>query len=349
MKLHRSPLIAGILVCMGTGLLVLSSGILRRPASPVALIAAPPLPTSTWGPMPTRAPLAPVIAPTPAPDLAPLQRALLLGDLETADRLWNALETSSLAEEGATQLLGARLAFLQGDLKTAEARGWQAVRGDAQNAEAWSLLGVVLSRAGKPLLSAEALARAASLNPALADSLFEDRWRVARQAGNLDAMTSLAGTFSMQHPDHPLEAYYRGRVLLAGGEPLLAMGVLIGALEAAPDAPAVLWYTLGEAYLARHYHREAVTVLEVAASKAAQGDESLRLASDDPLTDLTIRLADAYMAADRCADAEALYRRLAGSRPEYDDQVMEAVVCQTPTPTPTPWIPSQQSTPTPGN
>ena len=354
LRTRRGILIALLLALIGAGLLVLSG---RRPNTPVHAYLPPVVPTVPWGSMPTRehevvTPTAtpePTLEPVPTPDATwiQLQQAIFSGDLAAGERAWDALQGAERAETREVQMAGARLALLGQDLDAAQVRALRAVElmgtdpmeeTPTDSAYAWSLLGVVLHRRGDYAASEEAFATARDLDPGIELNLLPDRWRNAVRAGDTSTMALLAGSYSVHNPESVWESYYRASALLADQEPLLAFGVLLPALRARPDAPALVWYTLGDIYVALGGFREAATVLEVVATKVARGDHSLSVVSDTPLEDLDLRLARAYLATERCAEAEGLYRRLAASHPEVAAALQQAVICQTPTPTPTPWI-----------
>ena len=348
------PLTASlVLLVLGLVLLIVSSINAPAPASPPvaglneSVLAVP---SPTWDNLPTRIPLPTPTIPT-IPVSVPLQAlrlALLRGDTEAAQIAWE--DAVRLApEDGVVLREGARLALASGDLETAERRAWDAIHIGPKDAEVWSILGTILARRGEPEAAGQALGVAQTLNPALAPGLFQDRWRAARRVHNSDAMSALAQDYSNEHPDDPLAFYYRASALIVSGDANSAIPQLVAVLKAEPNAPAVLWYTLGEAYLTRKAYTETFTVIEVAGARMARGDESLSLASDDPPHDLSLLLGRAYLGAGRCAEAEPIFRRLSTPDPELAPFIERAVLCQTPTPTWTPWIPSQQvtSTPTP--
>jgi tetratricopeptide (TPR) repeat protein len=278
--------------------------------------------------------------------VTPLHQALLQGDTERAQRLWDKLRQVA-HDDGAVQLAGARLALMQGAPVVAESRAWRAISIAPENAYAWSLLGVVLRQTGEYKAAEQAINIAMTLDPNLAPDLFDNRWRAAQRAGDTPAVIALAEDFLQRSPESPLAPYYRAEALLVTETPLIAIELLVTVLETQPDASALLWYTLGRAYLERGGYWEAATALEVAASQTAQGDDSLYLVTDHPVEALSRRLGQAYLHANRCAEAESIFRRLNNDRQNFESQIRAAIVCQTPTPTLTPWIPSQQVTATP--
>ncbi len=275
-----------------------------------------------------------------------MRQFLRMGNTEAARRIWIRAYIQA-PRDGSVLREGVRLALAQGNLIEAEQRAWAAVKASPEDAEVWALLGVVLARRGATRTAAQALGIAQSLDPTLAEQAFTERWQAVRRANDGNAMWALAQVYGQAHPDAPMAFYYRAAALLAIGDAEAAIHLLIPFLESSPDAPAVLWQTLGEAYAARGAWAEAATALEVAGAKAAQGDRSLYAASLHPAHTLTLALANAYLHTGRCVEAASLYRRMSTPYPEVAPRLTEAIRCQTPTPTWTPWLPSQQVTPTP--
>lgn len=342
-------LVAGcILLVVAIGLLVISTTVADPTLpTPVAVLFSP-RPSPTWDLLPTRIP-----SPTPTPSagepLAVVQLALLRGEPENAQEAWDtALDYAPEGHplRGAVLREGARLALALGDLETAEDRAWAAIRLTGQDASTWALLGTILARRGDAVLADQALGVAETLDPALASDLFVDRWRAARQAKDSDTMTALAQAYGSRYPEATLGFYYRSAALLAVGDADSVIAQLVAVLRDIPDAPAVVWYTLGEAYLASGAYLETLTVMDVAGSRFAMGDNSLSLATDDPIRDLNLHRAQAYLGINtpaRCADATSLLQRWNAPAATIE----QAILCQTPTPTMTPWMISQQVTPTP--
>ncbi len=333
-KRHRLALVALLLVA-GAGMLMLSRG--RGAPTPALVPRGAPRPSPTWAQMPTRQPA--WLQPSGALDMAPFGRALLIGDTDAAQLIWDSLDGSDAGETAQIQLLGARLALQQARYVQAEERTWRAIGLDPASAEAWSLLGVVLRRLGNDASADHALGIAEALDPALAPALFDDRWRAAVALGNAAGLTALAESYVAEHPDSQLAPHYRATALLAAGDPVAAVDLLVAGLRDEPGAPALVWYTLGEAYLAAHGYAEAAVVLESAAGKVARGDTTLTYVTADPITALNQRLARAYLEIGSCREAESIYRRLMVAQPDLAPWVEKAVICQTPTPTLTPWIP----------
>jgi len=337
----QRALIWGALLLVGAGLITISYLAPDRYEAMVPTIAAEARPSATWAPLPTRA-LNDASTLAVDPDLGVLHRAILSGDLRAAEVMWEALQDAGLGQTAEIQVAGARIALLQGDTVTAESRVWEAIGLEPTNAEIWSLLGVISRTAGDTKGADEALSIAVGLEPSLSGDLFADRWALAAAQGATDQLVALAETYAVLHPDGQAGPYFRSTALLAIGEPLEAIELLVGTLEQTPDSPALIWYALGEAYLQRKGYAEAATAFEVAAALLARGDTSLLSVSEDPVSDLSSRLARAYVHTERCAEAEDIARRLLSTQPELEALVEQAVICQTPTPTLTPWIPVQQ-------
>ncbi|MCU0521744.1 MAG: hypothetical protein MUF84_13765 [Anaerolineae bacterium] len=336
----RRALTLVALVLVGAGLVTISYAPPRRGEAELAEPVMQPRPSTTWAPLPTRADTS-RLGPAATPDLQVLHSAILAGDLTSAELLWEALQNSGPDQQTGEMLLaGARVALLREDAREAESRAWAAIGIEPQNAEAWSFLGVVLRAAGDAELADQALAVATVLEPNLADRLFSDRWALAVAQGVEPHLANLAEAYASMHPGSPIAPYYRSQALLAAGETLAAIELLVDGIQQHPDSPALIWYALGEAYLARSGYREAAVAFDVAAALLARGDTSLYQASPNPLSDLNSRLAESYVHSSRCAEAEDIARRLLAARPDLGALVEQAVICQTPTPTPTAWIPT---------
>lgn len=339
--LPQRALVWGALLLMGAGLIAISYVAPSRNETLAPMLAVEARPSATWAPLPTRA-LDSASTLTADPDLSVLHRAILSGDLRAAEVIYEALQDAGLGQTAEIQVAGARIALLQGNTVAAESRIWEAIGLAPTNAEIWSLLGVISRTAGDTKGAGEALAIAAGLEPSLAGDLFADQWALAAAQGATDQLVALAESYAVLHPDGQMGPYFRSKALLAIGEPLEAIELLVGTLEQKPDSSALIWYALGEAYLQRSGYAEAATAFEVAAALLARGDTSLLSVSEDPVSDLNSRLAKAYVRTERCAEAEDIARRLVSAQPELEALVEQAVICQTPTPTLTPWIPVQR-------
>jgi len=302
--------------------------------TPTALTTSP-LPLPTRAPMPTALPVSFY--------LEQLRLALLKDDtLADAEAAWEAARQLA-PEDAATQAIvqreGARLALRQGTLELAAERANAALRLDPQDAEAWLLAGVIAQRLGDLETAQAALHTAETLNPALAEELFPARWRLALETDDKEALNQLAQSYLVTHFDAPDAAYYRAEALLATGYPQLALEILL--LRMNTDSPGVLWYTLGRVYLALNQSQNAVIALETASALLSRGDQSLFLASSDPVRDVSLALGRAYLDLRRCDEALSLLRLLATPYPAAAELVEEAQRCPLPAPTPTfkPWMP----------
>ncbi len=350
--LRRAPrLLFSSLALLGVAItLLLLSTTFKAPApAPAISILAQPSPP--WDFFPTRVPIPtetpiPTTTPEATGPLQIMKLALVRDAFEVAEVAWEEAKRVTPEDSphrGRVLREGARLALLRGDIDTAETRVWDAVRVSAQEAETWALAGVILARQGEPKVAEAALRVAESLDPGLTPNVFADRWRAARQAGDGNMMTALAQTYGRRDPENPLGFYYRAAAMLASGESDAALHHLLIQLRAEPNSAAVLWYALGEAYLAEHAYNEALVGFAVAEERFKAGDQSLYLASDDPLRDLNVnrgRVLVSISDPEHCAQAESLLRRWNAPA----DIVARARFCQTPTPTLTPWIPKQIST-----
>lgn len=289
-------------------------------------------------PLPTRQP-----TPTAIPLefwLERLQLALLQDEhyLPEAETAWEA--ALQLAPEAAVVYReGARLALRQRALEAAAERINRALQRDSQDAEAWLLAGVIAQQLGDLNTMQEAFHMAETLDPTLADALFPTRWHAALATGDGELLGRLAQQYLLRHLDHPYAAYYRAEALLATGYPQNALELLL--LRMHSESPGVLWYTLGRVYLALEAPSHAITALEVANAALSRGDESLYLASDDPTRDVSLALGHAYLAAQRCDEAQRRLALLATPYPQAAALLEEAQRCPPPRPTPTftPWLP----------
>ncbi len=304
-------------------------------ALPLACTQAPaPGPTVSWLPLPTRA-----LTPTPVPGEAYLPRvelALVAGEPEVARAAWE--EAAARAPEAPEVLrAGARLALALGEPALAEERAEAALALDAEDAEGWSLLGLLRQRRGDAEGAAVAFETALTLDPQLAPALFPARWRLALERGESEALTRLAQEQLMRTPEDPLNLYFRAEALLAAEYTEQALELLL--LHMGSNSPAVLWYTLGRVYLAQGAHSEGIIALEAAQRAYSRGDRTLLLATDDPTYALSAHLGRAYIDTLECERAEALLRLQATPYPDFIPLVEEARGCPTRTPTPTPWLP----------
>lgn len=297
--------------------------------TPAALTTSP-LPLPTRAPTPTALPVSFYLE---------LLKDATLADAEVAWEAAQRLAPEDAAPQAVIQREGARLALRQGALELAAERANAALRLDPQDAEAWLLAGVIAQRLGDLETAQAALHTAETLDPALAEDLFPARWRLALETGDKEALSQLAQSYLVTHFDAPDAAYYRAEALLATGYPQLALELLL--LRMNTDSPGVLWYTLGRVYLALNQAQNAVIALETASALLSRGDQSLFLASSDPVRDVSLALGRAYLDLRRCDEALSLLRLLATPYPAAAELVEEAQRCPLPAPTPTfkPWMP----------
>ncbi|MEA3308775.1 MAG: hypothetical protein U9Q70_04595 [Chloroflexota bacterium] len=323
MKRNALWLLTGLLLIAITGLLL-------------ACVSAPtPRPTASWLPLPTRVP-----SPTPLPlaqILAEMQPALLSGQPEVARTSWEVAAVRA-PEDSRVQREGARLALALGDPQRAETRAWVAIKADPSDATTWALLGISQQRQGKIELAQQAFAQAQALAPEMAPELFTDRWLAARRADDADELTTLAQFQLMRQPQDPLLSYYRAEALLSANYARAALDLLL--LEVKNDSSALLWYTLGRAYLQAKAGTNARISLEVAQVAYMRGDNSILLASDDPRHDLNAALGRAYLVSGECEKVRPLLLLLSTPYPDLQPLIAEAARCPTPTPTCTPWLPA---------
>ncbi len=344
MDKRRAIVLGMMLVLVGSGLIAISGRPASRSRGTGSSPDLSPHPSPTWASLPPRAVAS---GEDSGVDYRPFYRALLCGRIEEADRLWTELRET--VPEGSYELYvtGARLALAQGELERAAERARDAISLAPNDALGWSLLGVILGRTGELKQAEQALATAQSLEPSLGSAVLSNRWQAAVAARDAGVGVALAEDFGERHPGSIFAPYYRAEALLMAEAPSEAITLLVGVLTEQPDALALLWYTLGRAYLARGGYTEAATSLEAAAYRIARGDTSLELISARPVDDLNAQLGQAYLQTSRCVEAETIFRRLEANQTGFSGLVEAAVICQTPTPTLTPWIPLQIGTVTP--
>ena len=239
--------------------------------------------------------------------------------------------------------------MVQGNYSKAEELIWESIGKDPADATNWALAATIFTFNDEPVLAAQALATALELNPDLAPQLFQERWAAAMQNGDAELVTNLADEYYLLYPTDPLAAYFNAVALLVSGHTNIAITLLVNELSSQVQSPAVLWFTLGQAYLERHSYWESVKSLEYAQSLIEAGDTSMAIVPGDNQYLLEHSLAIAYLGNEMCAPAEMLLRKLQdeGQAVSYTDMITEAVECQTPTPTPTHWMLSLQATLTP--
>lgn len=318
------PTLLGVLV-----LLVVACG--SPPASPtpqrLPTRAAPPTPTAT---------------PFSVPAQIYYEEGLARQEAGDAE---GALQSLTWAIERAPDMAPAYVArgtiyLAQGKLRQALAEADAALEVDPKSAAAYALRGEALRLLGRAEPALESFRQALALDPALQAETFRSRWLAARADDNGARMLALSNEFAAAHPDNALRAYYRGWAFIELNAAGTAIEVLIEAIEANPDPPALLWFALGQAYAAERAWPESVTSFEAARGLVQAGDNSLIVHSDRPIAELFGALGWAYLRAGRCVDAEVMLEyalQVGAPASKYTAMLEEARICQTPTPTATPY------------
>jgi tetratricopeptide (TPR) repeat protein len=209
---------------------------------------------------------------------------------------------------------------------------------DSDDASAHALRGEILWQLGRSREASRAFDRAVALDPDLEEQTFQSRWLAALAGHDADRLTDLGGWYGTNHPEDPLRHYYRGWAYIEQGRPDVAIYLLVGAIQGTPRPPALLWFTLGHAYMESDSWQEAVTCFEAAGALIQAGDVSLEIHTQRPVADFFAAMGQAYLRVGRCADAEAMLQHavaVAGPRSEYLDLLEEVERCKTPAPTPT--------------
>ncbi|MBN1179549.1 MAG: tetratricopeptide repeat protein [Anaerolineae bacterium] len=319
------------------GYCVLAGGLLFSLAA-----CATPEPTLSPLRLPTRIPFTPTPTPTPisvATYVAEGVAYRAAGDTLAALEVFSHTLVLDPAFVPAYLERG-KLYRLAGDSAAALADVQQALVVDPTYAPAYVLMGEILRLDFGDLDQAlEAYDRAVALDPTLAAATFPARWEAAEGLGRGQAMLALVNEHGQTTPEDPLLPYYRARALDAMGAHGRATQTLIEAIETG-NGSAVVWFTLGEIYVADHAWEYAHDCFEQASALIRGGDNSLALVSDAALSDLFAALGEAYIYTDRCIDAQAMLSHalaVGPDRPELHTLVGQAIICQTPTPTPTPY------------
>ncbi len=228
----------------------------------------------------------------------------------------------------------------QGEPRLALADADAALEVNPAIASAYVLRGEALRLQGYERRALKAFDQALLLDPSLRQETFRARWLAARAGGDADRMMTLSREYGLAYPSDPLRTYYRSWGLIESGRPRVVINALVESIEAAPDAPAVLWFTLGEAYAAEHAWENAIACFEASRVLVQAGDMTLLLHSERPLAELAGALGRAYLGAGQCADAETMLEYaigVGGSSSAYGPLLESARICQTPTPTITPY------------
>jgi tetratricopeptide (TPR) repeat protein len=314
----------------------------------VLLVAcAVPTPTATPERLPTRAATRmPSATPTPTPfaisawvyyqDGVTRREA---GDMEGALRSFNgALRLNP--EFALAYMARGKVHLVRGDPRQALADANTALEIAPKAVEARLLRGEALRRLKRYRLAYEALEQVTTLAPSLGSDTFQARWLSARAERDGARLLALSQEYAAAHPEDGLRGYYRGWALIESAAPLDAVRILVEAIENAADPPALLWFTLAQAYLASHAPEHAVVASETARALVEAGDTSIMIHADQPIVELFGLLGDAYLAAGRCVDATTMleYAEAIGARrPRFGIALEQARLCLTPTPTATPY------------
>lgn len=216
----------------------------------------------------------------------------------------------------------------------------RAVTTDPDDAAAHALRGEVLRQLDEPREASKAFDQAVALDPALEEEVFQSRWSAALAGHDARRLTDLGHQYNTEHPGDPLRYYYRGWPYIEQGDPRIAMRLLVEGIRDTPRPPALLWFTLGHAYLEGDLWQEAVTCFEVTGELIQAGDTSLEIHTERPVADFFAAMGQAYLGVGRCADAETMLKHaiaVGGSVPEYSILLKKIDLCKTPTPTPTPY------------
>jgi tetratricopeptide (TPR) repeat protein len=304
--------------------------------------ASPGAPESPLSPLrlPTRVP--PTVAPTPIGPQVYYEAGLACrraGDAECAVRSFTwAVEIDPEFAPAYVARGGVYLALGQLDLALDDADS--AIVADPEDASAYALRGETLRQMDKPREASRAFDQAVALDPALEEGVFRSRWLAALAVHDAERLTVLGRAYNKAHPEDPLRYYYRGWALIEEGNPLIAIRLLAEGIKDTPQPPALLWFTLGHAYLENGSWWEAVASFETAGRLIQAGDTSLEIHTEQPIADFFGALGRAYLKVGRCADAETMLKHAiaAGASPsEYSAELEEARLCRTPTPLPTPY------------
>jgi len=205
---------------------------------------------------------------------------------------------------------------------------------------AHALRGEILRQLDRPREASKAFDRAVALDPALEEQVFQSRWLAALAGHDAQRLTDLGRQYRTDHPEDPLRHYYRGWAYIEQGQSDVAIHLLVVGIEGTPRPPALLWFTLGHAYVESGLWQEAVTCFEVTGGLIQAGDVSLEIHTEQPVADFFAAMGQAYLGVGRCADAETMLRHavaVAGSTSEYSALLEEVDLCKTPTPTSTPY------------
>ena len=313
----------------------------------VLLLVACAVPTPTPERLPTRA-FTPVPSDTPTPTPFAISAWTYYQDGVTR-RAAGDLEGALRSFEGALRLdpdfalvyvARGKVRLAQGDPRQAVADANAALKIAPKAVEAHLVRGEALRRLQRYRLAFEALERAATLAPGLGPDTFQSRWLAARAERDGARLLALSGEYAGLHPEDSLRSYYLGWALIELAAPLEAVRILVEEIENKPDAQALLWFTLAQAYLASQVPDHAVVACETARALVEAGDTSLELHTDQSIAELFGLLGQAYLAAGRCVDATTMLeyaQSVEAAPPRHGVALEQARLCLTPTPTATPY------------
>jgi tetratricopeptide (TPR) repeat protein len=293
--------------------------------------------------LPTRAaPPTPTATPFSVPAQAYYKEGVARQEAGDAE---GALRSFTWAIERAPDMAPAYVArgtiyLAQDKLHLALAEADAALEADPKSAAAYALRGEALRLMDRAEPALESFRQALALDPTLQAETFRSRWLAARADDNGARMLALSNEYAAAQPDNALRAYYRGWAFIELNATGTAIEVLIEAIEANPDPPALLWFALGQAYAAERAWPESVTSFEAARGLVQAGDNSLIVHSDRPIAELFGALGWAYLRAGRCVDAEVMLEyalQVGAPASQYTAMLEDARICQTPTPTATPY------------
>ena len=304
-----------------------------------------PSPTISPLRLPTRIPRTPT--PIPTPTITPIaawkyyeqgvarQEA---GDIQGAMQSF-AWAIQQAPDYGLAYVARGTIYLSQGKLHLALTQADAALEADPTLAAAHALRGETLRLLGDAQAALDAFRQSTALDSDLKVDTFHSHWLAARAADNPVRLLMLSGEFGEAYPNDPLRYYYRGWAFIEMDRGTVAARTLAEGIEATSDSPALLWFVLGQAYVASHAWEEAVTAFEATRVLVQSGDTSLTIHSEQPIVDLFVALGQAYLKAGRCADAEVMLQYatdIGAPASELSGMLEESRMCQTPTPTVSP-------------
>ena len=292
--------------------------------------------------LPNRVPLTPTFTPFPFAAQAYYEQGMVRqqqGDLD------GALEAYNWAQQRSPDFAPAYVArgtvhLAQGELGQALIEANNAIEIDPECGDAYALRGEITRLQGRNRVSLAAYDSAIEMDPALAPETFRGRWLAAVGLAHGSELQRLSWEYDSAGYDHGPAEYYAGWALVERDVPRAAVRLLVDEISTSLDSAAILWFTLGHAYMRSGAWPEAVTSFEAVRELVLAGDNSLNYHSDSPIIELSDGLARAYLGAGRCADAEMMLNytiEIGAPASRYTSLLQEARICQTPTPTASPY------------